>query len=246
MKNKIRGFLKTSKFPILDRIRSWVFLYNLKRVDKQLRYKKGLPVFMVSGLFIASLLYVTSSCSTHQEIDFNADIRPILNTKCITCHGGVKKSGGFSLLFREEALAETESGEPAIVPGKPSKSEFIKRLTHEDPEYRMPLDAPPLSEEEISKLKAWIEQGAQWEDHWAYVKPKPVTPPQVTNTAWPKNGIDYFILNKLEAEGLQPSPEADKATLLRRVSLDLTGLPPTQAQLDSFLQDNSLMPTKIW
>jgi hypothetical protein len=96
-----------------------------------------------------------------------------------------------------------------------------------------------LSEEEISKLKAWIEQGAQWEDHWAYVKPKKVELPQVTNTAWPKNGIDHFILQKLEAEGLQPSPEADKSTLLRRVSLDLTGLPPTQAQLDSFLQDNS-------
>jgi hypothetical protein len=189
-------------------------------------------------MFIASLLYVTS-CSTHQEIDFNADIRPIINTRCITCHGGVKKSGGFSLLFREEALAETESGQPAIVPGKPGESEFIKRLVHDDPEYRMPLDAPPLSEEEISKLKAWIKQGAHWEDHWAYVKPKQVKLPQVTNTAWPKNEIDYFILKKLEEENLQPSPEADKTTLLRRVSLDLTGLPPTQPQLDSFLQDTS-------
>jgi hypothetical protein len=106
--------------------------------------RNRLPVLMVTGLFVAAVLYVISSCSTYQKIDFNADIRPIINTKCISCHGGVKKNGGFSLLFREEALAETESGQPAIVPGKPGKSEFIKRLVHDDPEYRMPLDAPPL------------------------------------------------------------------------------------------------------
>jgi cytochrome c1 len=197
------------------------------------------PLLLLWGAGVVFFLAVNSSCSHNEPVDFNADIRPIINTKCISCHGGVKKNGGFSLLFREEALAETESGQPAIIPGKPGESEFIKRLVHDDPEYRMPLDAPPLSDEEIRKLKAWIRQGAQWEDHWAYIKPKPVTLPQVSNTTWPANGIDHFILKKLEEEGLQPSPEADKTTLLRRVSLDLTGLPPTQVQLDSFLQDNS-------
>ncbi|WP_378410420.1 DUF1553 domain-containing protein [Rhodocytophaga aerolata] len=209
----------------------------LRNLSIQMKKKNSLS--LIKGIGVASLVYLAGACSSNEHIDFNADIRPIINTKCISCHGGVKKNGGFSLLFREEALAETESGQPAIIPGKPGESELIKRLVHDDPEYRMPLDAPPLNEEEIRKLKAWIKQGAQWEDHWAYVKPKPQELPKVSNTAWPKNGIDYFILQKLEAEGLQPSPEADKTTLLRRVTLDLTGLPPTQTQVDSFLKDNS-------
>lgn len=204
-----------------------------------IEFKKVISIYTVKWIAITLMMYLAVSCSKDQSINFNTDIRPIINAKCITCHGGVKKNGGFSLLFREEALAETESGQPAIIPGSPGKSEFIKRLVHDDPEYRMPLDAPPLSEEEIGKLKAWIKQGAQWEDHWAYVKPEPKELPKVSNITWTKNGIDYFILKKLEEEGLQPSPEADKTTLLRRLSLDLTGLPPTQAQLDSFLLDNS-------
>ena len=110
----------------------------------------------------------------NEQIDFNTQIRPILNNKCITCHGGVKQSGGFSLLFPEEALRPNESGKPAIVPGHPGKSEMIKRITHEDPELRMPLEKDPLSEEEIRLITAWIEQGAEWEDHWAFVKPETV------------------------------------------------------------------------
>lgn len=200
---------------------------------------KNTKMRLLSGVCLSTLLMVAFSCTQEEKIDFNAEIRPILNNKCITCHGGVKKNGGFSLLFREEALAKGESGEYAIVPGKPGESEMIKRLTHHDPEFRMPLDAPPLSDEEIKKLTTWIKQGAEWQDHWAYIKPEEKPLPEVTATNWPKNGIDQFILKKLEDEGLQPSPETDKTTLLRRVSLDLTGLPPTTAQVDSFLQDKS-------
>ncbi|MEX2592165.1 MAG: DUF1553 domain-containing protein [Anditalea sp.] len=171
-----------------------------------------------------------------QEIDFNGQIRPILNKNCISCHGGVKQSAGFSLLFPSEALRPNESGKPAIVPGKPEESEMISRINHHDPELRMPLEADPLSEEEIELLTEWIEQGAEWEDHWAFKKLEPVGLPAIS-ADWINNDIDKFVLKKLGDNDLQPSPQADKATLLRRVSLDLVGLPPTMNELQDFLND---------
>jgi hypothetical protein len=187
------------------------------------------------------------------EVDFNTQIKPILNKNCIACHGGVKKVEGFSVLFRHEALAPTKSGKPAIIPGHADASEMIRRLTLQDPEQRMPLDAPPLKEEEIELLRKWIDQGAKWGDHWAY---QPVQRPEVPapdpsplkagftgeksgEKAWGRNPVDRFVLDKLRAEGLQPSPEAPRETLLRRVSLDLTGLPPTPALAQKFLADTS-------
>ena len=174
----------------------------------------------------------------HQEekVDFSTQIKPILNTHCITCHGGVKKNGGFSLLFEQEALATTESGHPAIIPGDPNGSELIKRLTASDPEMRMPYQKPPLSEEEINLLRKWIRQGAEWGEHWAYI---PVSKPELPNTASQASfvddhadqtikPIDIFIQEKLARLGLQPSPQADLNLLLRRAALDITGLPPTE------------------
>jgi hypothetical protein len=172
-----------------------------------------------------------------EQIEFNRDIRPILNKNCIVCHGGVKQSGGFSLLFPDEALAVNESGKPAIVPGSPQESEMIQRITHHDPQLRMPLDADPLTEEEINLLKRWIRQGAQWQDHWAYIKPEPVAPPNL-KADWPRNEIDHFVLDKLQNEDLQPAPEAEKATLLRRLYLDLIGVPPSPEELQAFLSDS--------
>lgn len=110
--------------------------------------------------------------SSSKKVDFSADVKPILNKKCIICHGGVKAKGGFSLLFREEALATTESGEPAIIPGDPDHSEMIRRLTAKDPEERMPYKHAPLSDDEIDILRRWIKQGAKWGDHWAYLPVK--------------------------------------------------------------------------
>ncbi|MEN7547414.1 PSD1 and planctomycete cytochrome C domain-containing protein [Rapidithrix thailandica] len=189
--------------------------------------------------FTVSLFTMTVfSCEMQQKVDFNAEIRPIINSKCISCHGGVKKSGGFSLLFRSEALAPTESGSPAILPGEPENSELIKRIQHHDPELRMPLDASPLSDKEIRLLTQWIEQGAEWEDHWAFVSPKPVSPPEPEDL-WVQNAIDPFVLDQLQDNGLQPNPKADKATLLRRVSLDLTGIPPSPEQVRHFEEDTS-------
>lgn len=176
-----------------------------------------------------------------KEVDFNTDIKPILNKHCISCHGGVKKNGGFSLLFEEEALAATESGHPAIVPGSASSSELIKRLTHSDPELRMPYQRAQLSEEEIDLLKKWIDQGAKWGKHWAY---EPVKAPELPsnfsnaglggNEAQAQAPIDFFVQEQLTAQGLSPAPKEDPMRLLRRVALDITGLPPTEALARDF------------
>ncbi len=173
-----------------------------------------------------------------KPVDYSRDIKPILNKNCLACHGGVKKSGQFSLLFQEEAYSPNESGKPAIVPGNPGESELINRITHPDPDERMPSEGEPLPEEEIELLTRWIDQGATWGEHWAYQRPEPVTPPDVAGD-WANNEIDQFIFRKLKQQDLAPSPPADKPTLLRRVSLDLTGLPPTRQELENFLSDDS-------
>ena len=173
-----------------------------------------------------------------ERVDFNRDIRPIINNKCIACHGGVKRSGGFSLLFEVEALEVNESGERAIVPGNVKKSELIQRITHRDPEYRMPLEEEPLTDEEVALFSRWINQGAQWEDHWAYKAPeKPEVP--TSNEKWANNEIDHFIKAKLEEKQLSPNPISDKQSLLRRLSLDITGLPPSLEEMQAFLNDSS-------
>lgn len=207
----------------------------------QLVKHRFLNSYWLGGLLLAvGMAACTVGSLFHDEkISYNQQIRPIFNTKCITCHGGIKKSGNFSLLFREEALAKAKSGKYAIVPGHADDSELVKRLLTSDPELRMPLEHPALSENEIALIKKWIDQGAEWEDHWAYIAPdRTITPPSVGGS-FPQNGIDNFIVARLEKEGLAPSPEADKATLLRRVSLDLTGLPPSPQLAAQFLRDDS-------
>lgn len=176
--------------------------------------------------------------NTGHKIDFNAQVKPILNKKCISCHGGVKQQGGFSVLFREEALRKTKSGKYGVIPGDASASEMIKRITADNAEERMPYKHAPLSKDEISILKDWINQGAEWGIHWAY---KPIEKPQVPDIAddWVSNDIDKFILQKLQQEKLKPSVIADKATLVRRVSLDLIGLPASESTAANYLNNNS-------
>ena len=165
-------------------------------------------------------------------VDFNREVRPILNSRCVQCHGGVRQQGELSLLFRDDAMRPAKSGKRAIVPGDPGASELVARVTNGDPHDRMPKGRAPLTSTEIATLKRWIAQGAQWAPHWAYVKPVAAPLPPVIDTAWPRGGIDRLVLARLEAERLQPSPEADCPTLTRRVSLDLVGLPPTLADVD--------------
>lgn len=173
-----------------------------------------------------------------QEISYNRDIRPIVNNKCISCHGGVKQSGGFSLLFEEEAKATTESGKLAIIPGDSKNSEMIKRVNHQDTDLRMPLGKEPLTEEEIQLIADWIDQGAVWEEHWAYIAPDTsIIPPSTEYADLAQNGIDHFIFSKLEELDIATSPKEDKELLLRRVYLDLTGLPPAAKDYETFLAD---------
>src|SRR5215472_2910899 len=176
---------------------------------------------------------------SRDRVDFSRDIRPIFNQNCVACHGGVRQKNGVSFIFRDEALGRGKSGRPTIVPGDPDASELIRRVTSKDPDQRMPYHAPALSSQQISSLRRWIKEGAKWEDYWAFVPPKPQALPQVKRTDWVRQPLDRFILARLEREGLQPSPEADKAALLRRVSFDLTGLPPTADEISAYLADQS-------
>jgi hypothetical protein len=177
--------------------------------------------------------------SKNEKISYNEDIRPIFNKKCITCHGGVKKNANFSVLFREEALAKAKSGKYAIIPFDADNSELVMRIKSHDVEQRMPKEKEPLSVEEINKIVKWIDQGAAWEDHWSYIKPDAnITPPKAGGS-WAVNGIDNFIYENLKKEGLKPSDEADRTTLLRRLSIDLVGLPPTINETTAFINDKS-------
>ncbi|MCP1385964.1 PSD1 and planctomycete cytochrome C domain-containing protein [Runella salmonicolor] len=202
-------------------------------------------------LSVSALVFVGAwlAISPDNHVDFNTEVKPILNKKCMACHGGVKKAGGFSLLFREEALAKTKSGKPAIIPGDADGSAFIQVLTHSDPEKRMPKKGDPLTDEEVEILRDWVDEGAEWGTHWAYSPVEKQSAPQPSwwdklfqKIPWGNSDIDRFVFEKQQqqnSDALHPSPEADRATLLRRVTLDLTGLAPTAAQYEKFLNDKS-------
>ncbi len=178
------------------------------------------------------------------DVEFNRDIRPILSENCFTCHGPDPGNRKTALRFDTEEGAKIPLGnnKRAIVPGDPDASEMFRRISSENKAIRMPpayAGKSKLTDREISLIRRWIEQGAQWERHWAFIPPKRPALPRVHDAQWPANAIDDFVLARLEREGLKPSPDADPATLLRRVSLDLTGLPPTQDEVDAFLADTS-------
>jgi len=206
-----------------------------------IRERSGARTRVIARGAAACVAATLAACSQSPTptVDFNRDIRPILTRSCAACHGGVRKQGGISFVFREEAMAVGASGRRAIVPGKPGSSELIARLESDDPEFRMPHHAPPLTAEQIQLFRTWIDEGANWQEHWAFVPPAPQTPPAVKLESWVRTPIDRFILAKLESEGLEPAREADKAALLRRVSFDLTGLPPAPIELQSFLDDDA-------
>jgi hypothetical protein len=194
---------------------------------------------LVGGVLTIWLGWTPLYKRSGHEVHFSRDIRPILNQNCVPCHGGVRQKNNVSFIFREEALGKGKSGKPTIVPGNPDASELIARVTSRDPDARMPYHAPPLPPRQIALLRQWIKEGAKWEDHWAFVPPKPQPLPAVKRAEWARQPLDRFILARLEKESLEPSPEADKLSLLRRVSFDLTGLPPTPEEQAAFLADSS-------
>jgi len=173
------------------------------------------------------------------RVDFSRDIRPIFNQNCVSCHGGVRQKNGVSFIFRDEALGKGKSGRQTIVPGDPDASELISRITAKDTDVRMPFHGPALPPEQIALLRRWIREGARWSDYWAFVPPKAQPLPAVKHASWVRQPMDGFILARLERESLAPSAEADKAALLRRVSFDLTGLPPSAEEMAAYLADTS-------
>ena len=196
--------------------------------------------------YLPVLFLILTACSLREKkVSFNEEIKPLINKRCIACHGGVKRNADFSLLFRNDALDTTESGKPSILPGDAKHSEVMRRLLAEDPEERMPYKESPLSETEIDLIRRWIEQGAEWETHWAYIPPvvrEPGSGKSMASlfsfTGKRQEKIDAYVDEKLEAQELEASPEADRRTLIRRVSLDLTGVPPTPAAVERFATDS--------
>src|SRR2546425_1531572 len=187
-------------------------------------------------LALAAWLATTCAASAQGNgaVDFQRDIRPILANNCFKCHGPSANKGGFRLDERKSALEAK-----AFVPGKPQDSEMIRRTLAEG-KKRMPPEAAGdrLKPAQVEHLKKWIAQGAEYSPHWAYVQPKQTALPKVKQTTWPRNPIDYFILARLEKEGLAPWPEADRATLIRRLSLDLLGLLPSPREVEDFVSDS--------
>ncbi|MGC1276195.1 MAG: DUF1553 domain-containing protein [Planctomycetaceae bacterium] len=193
-------------------------------------------------LFLFAAIGAASSPAA-DPIDFNRDVRRILSDNCFACHGPDEgqRPTELRLDVRDSAVAALESGVTAIVPGKPAESEIVVRITSDDEFVKMP---PPdshkkLTPREIELLTRWVEQGANYAPHWSYAKPERSPLPEVKDASWPRNPIDRFVLARMEAEGIAPTPEADRYTLCRRVYLDLTGLPPTPEEADAFVNDPS-------
>lgn len=200
---------------------------------------------VLASMLIALLGQAALATDPPKKVDFNRDIRPILSGRCFACHGpdeDERMGGGEHGLRLDTPSGAVEDlgGYAAIVPGSPDASELAVRIrSKEDYEQMPPPDSGKrLTASEVALIVRWIEQGASYSRHWSYVKPVRPPVPSVKKSEWPKNEIDYFILARLEQEGLAPSPEADRYTLIRRLSLDLTGLPPTIAEADTFATDN--------
>ncbi|MGB6043376.1 MAG: DUF1549 domain-containing protein, partial [Pirellulales bacterium] len=185
----------------------------------------------------------TEAEAAPENVDFVREVRPILSEHCFECHGPDEntREAGLRLDLEKGAFGEADSGEIPILPGKPDQSELVRRITSDDEDARMPPaeHGKPLSAEQIDTLRRWIAEGATWQAHWSFIPPVRPHLPEVKELQWANNEIDYFILARLEQEGLQPSRRAERETLIRRATLDLTGLPPTLAEVDAFANDRS-------
>lgn len=183
-----------------------------------------------------------SAAAASAAVEFNRDIRPILSDRCFSCHGPDAGAKKISLrLDSESGMFAKSNGKTAVTPGDAANSELVRRITAEKPALRMPpaYSGLKLSDREIDLLKQWVSEGAKWQKHWSLIPPRRPSLPPVRNTAWPRNAIDHFVLERLERDNLAPASEANRAALMRRVSLDLTGIPPSIPDLDAFLKDQS-------
>ena len=195
------------------------------------------------SVFVGAFLLVAATSLLGDEgVRWNRDVRPILSDKCFKCHGpdSAKRVSKFRLDDRASATSDL-GGRRAIAPGDPGASELVRRITESDPDERMPPrdSGLELTKSQVETLRRWIAEGATYEKHWSLIPPRRPEPPAVRDAAWPLNPIDRFVLARLESENLRPSPEAAKETLIRRLSLDLTGLPPALDEVDAFLADDA-------
>lgn len=212
-----------------------------------LRYRNLIFLFVLSGLCTVGLIRGSEpSPSADRDVDFARDIRPILEANCNQCHGAGQSMNGLRLDTREAALKGGQSG-PAILPGDGSSSLLYRKIVGDAPGSPMPLTGA-LPRDQVEMIRIWLDQGAPWteaidgtgsgvEKHWAYVKPVRPSLPKVKDVSRVRNAIDRFVLERLEREGLKPSPEASRETLIRRATLDLIGLPPTPEEVDAFVED---------
>jgi hypothetical protein len=202
----------------------------------------GLVVGIAIAWLLGSMPRPVAAANSAKPVEFNRDVLPILSDNCFMCHGpdGNRRMASLRLDTKEGIFAD-RGGYQVIVPKNSAGSKLFQKISSNDDSYRMP---PPtanrrLTQVQIELIKRWIDEGANYSEHWAYIVPQRPPVPQVQNKTWVRNPIDNFVLARLESEGLHPSPEADRATLLRRVSFDLTGLPPTPADVKAFVVDKS-------
>jgi len=198
-----------------------------------LRHRNLLLALLIGGL--AS----PATAADKPTVRFSRDILPLLARKCFICHGPADQEAGLALHLRERAIGKTDSDHRAIVPGRPDQSHLLARVRSSDPDTRMPHEGPPLSRDEISRLEAWIAQGARYEKHWSFVVPGRTRPPAIQNAQRVRSAVDRFVIARLQPRGLSLSPDADPHTLVRRLSLDLVGLLPSRRQIDRFVADPS-------
>ncbi|RIK82287.1 MAG: hypothetical protein DCC68_06665 [Planctomycetota bacterium] len=208
-----------------------------------IRLRSPRKCLSISASVLGLFAFVSIGRADDPKIDFGRKIRPLLAENCFHCHGPDEKTreAGLRLDTHDGLLAELDSGETAVVPGDAAKSALFARITADDPDARMPPEETKkkLTPEQIDLIKQWIDQGAKWDEHWSFVAPKRPPLPDVSDKSWPRNEIDRFVLARLEREKLSPSKPAEKVALLRRATYDLTGLPPTPAEVDAFLADDS-------
>ena len=206
------------------------------------RLRAGLLLLGTSALIAAANVRAAEDVERARVVHYDRDVRPILADRCFTCHGADASKRAAKLRLDEEEDAHADRGGYAvIVPGKPEESELWRRVHATDRDEHMPpasANKRPLSDAEMDTLRAWIEQGGEYEPHWSFVAPRRPAVPDVRDARWCRNAIDRFVLARLEEEGLAPNPPAEREVLARRVFLDLTGLPPTPEELDHFLADS--------
>ena len=207
------------------------------------------PRILFACLLLVGLPSFVTADDKPPRVDFEHEVLPLFKARCFECHDGRKRTAGLRLDVRASAFRGGDSGTPAVAAGDRAKSELLRRIASDDKDEVMPPKGTRLSSAEIRLLQNWIDQGASWPDslagddtgltHWAFRPPQRPTLPDVKNAKWCRNELDRFILARLEKEKLAPSPEADRTTLIRRLTLDLIGLPPTPEEVDAFVQDKS-------